>query len=101
MARLYGPALQEMKAPAIERVDLRRHERIASRAGDREQQKAAHDAEVLVEVEHVRVALRAFQLPIAVADQRGAQREGAEEERERAGKDAEHYCDADEQLHRD
>src|SRR5437899_689231 len=41
-------------------------QRVLAGTRHREQQQTARDAEVLVEVEHVRVALRAFQLPISM-----------------------------------
>src|SRR5204863_6172281 len=72
-------------------------QRVLAGARHREQQQPARDAEVLVEVEHVRVALRAFQLPIAMPQEGGPQREQAEEQCERAGERSEDECDTEEE----
>src|SRR5205823_13620172 len=80
---------------------LEARQRVLAGARHREQQQPARDAEVLVEVEHVRVALRAFQLPIAMPQEGGPQREQAEEQCERAGERSEDECDTEEEFHHD
>lgn len=70
-------------------------ERILPCPGHAQQQQAAHDADVLVEVDHVGHMRVAGHGPEAVSYERRAQRVQREEKRERPGVEADHNGNAD------
>jgi len=73
-------------------------DRILTSAGDVEQEESANDAEVLVKVDRVRVAVGALHRPEVVRDERGPQRVKREQEGQRARPRAESDGERDEEL---
>lgn len=67
----------------------------------REQQQAAHDAEVFQKLSHVGAALRVDHVPEWVAQQRRAQHEQREQKGQRPCVETEDQQDCDEELHDD
>lgn len=68
-------------------------------AGEGQQQQPTDDGEVLQELGHVGAALGLDHVPERVPEQRGTQHEQGEQQRQRAGVEAQDQQYADQQLH--
>ena len=76
-------------------------DRILAWPRDAQQEQAARDRYILVEIDHVRHALAIEHGPVVVADHGGGQRIQGKQEGERSRVEAKYDRDADEQLHDD